>query len=152
MQSDPGKKNISKSDEDLSEIVQSCIDMLSYKGKEKRQTINYDYEPAIWRVFSNLLSNAVKFSPLESSINVNLKKRSNLTLLSIQDHGIGIPDDLKGHIFLSTNDARRVGTAGEQSFGIGLSICKQIVEAHGGKIWFESVSGRGTTFFVELPD
>ena len=160
LQSDPGRKKISKSEEDLAEIVQSCIDMLSYKGKEKRQTIHYDYEQAIvpvdrekiWRVFSNLLSNAVKFSPLESAINVNLRKRSNLTLLSIQDHGIGIPDDLKGHIFLSTNDARRVGTAGEQSFGIGLSICKQIVEAHGGKIWFESVTGTGTTFFVELPD
>lgn len=160
LQSGPDKKKISKSEEDLAEIVQSCIDMLSYKGKEKRQTIHYDYEKAmvpvdrekIWRVFSNLLSNAVKFSPQESAINVNLKKSSNLTLLSVQDHGIGIPDDLKGHIFLSTNDARRVGTAGEQSFGIGLSICKQIVEAHGGKIWFESVSGIGTTFFVELPD
>ncbi|MNY69003.1 Adaptive-response sensory-kinase SasA [compost metagenome] len=69
----------------------------------------------------------------------------------MQDHGIGIPEDLQGHIFHSTNDARRVGTAGEQSFGIGLSICKQIVEAHGGKIWFESASGTGTTFFVELP-
>lgn len=160
LQSGPDKKKISKSEEDLSEIVQSCIDMLSYKGKEKRQTIYYDYERAmvpvdrekIWRVFSNLLSNAVKFSPLESAIKVNLRKRSNLTVLSVQDHGIGIPDDLKGHIFLSTNDARRVGTAGEQSFGIGLSICKQIVEAHGGKIWFESVTGTGTTFFVELPD
>ncbi|WP_229212685.1 tetratricopeptide repeat-containing sensor histidine kinase [Dyadobacter soli] len=160
LQSGPDKKKISKSEEDLAEIVQSCIDMLSYKGKEKRQTIYYDYEQAIvpvdrekiWRVFSNLLSNAVKFSPTESAINVNLKKNSNLTLLSVQDHGIGIPDDLKGHIFLSTNDARRVGTAGEQSFGIGLSICKQIVEAHGGKIWFESITGTGTTFFVELPD
>ncbi|SEI54985.1 Signal transduction histidine kinase [Dyadobacter sp. SG02] len=160
LQAGPDKKKISKSEEDLSEIVQSCIDMLSYKGKEKRQTIHYDYEKAIvpvdrekiWRVFSNLLSNAVKFSPRESAINVNLKKRSNLTLLSVQDHGIGIPDDLKGHIFLSSNDARRIGTAGEQSFGIGLSICKQIVEAHGGKIWFESVTGTGTTFFVELPD
>lgn len=159
LQSGPDKKKISKSEEDLAEIVQSCIDMLSYKGKEKRQTIYYDYEKAmvpvdrekIWRVFSNLLSNAVKFSPQESAINVNLKKRSNLTLLSVQDHGIGIPDDLKGHIFLSTNDARREGTAGEQSFGIGLAICKQIVEAHGGKIWFESVKGTGTTFFVELP-
>lgn len=159
LQSDPGRKKISKSEEDLAEIVQSCIDMLSYKGKEKKQTIHYDYEQAIvpvdrekiWRVFSNLLSNAVKFSPSESAINVNLQKRSNLTLLSIQDHGIGIPDELKGHIFLSTTDARRVGTAGEQSFGIGLSICKQIVEAHGGRIWFESVTGIGTTFFVELP-
>jgi two-component system sensor histidine kinase VicK len=160
LQSDTDRKKISKNEEDLAEIVQSCIDMLSYKGKEKRQTIYYDYEKAmvavdremIWRVFSNLLSNAVKFSPLESAIKVNLKKRSNQTLLSVQDHGIGIPEDLKGQIFHSTNDARRIGTAGEQSYGIGLSICKQIVEAHGGKIWFESASGTGTTFFVELPD
>ncbi|MGG7664374.1 tetratricopeptide repeat-containing sensor histidine kinase [Dyadobacter sp. BHUBP1] len=160
LQSGPDKKKISKSEEDLAEIVQSCIDMLSYKGKEKRQTIHYDYEKAmvpvdrekIWRVFSNLLSNAVKFSPQESAIHVNLKKSSNQTVFSVQDYGIGIPDELKGHIFLSTNDARRMGTAGEQSFGIGLSICKQIVEAHGGKIWFESVGGTGTTFFVELPD
>ncbi len=160
LQSDTDRKKISKNEEDLAEIVQSCIDMLSYKGKEKRQTIYYDYEKAmvavdrekIWRVFSNLLSNAVKFSPQESAIKVNLKKRSNQTLLSVQDHGIGIPEDLKGHIFHPTNDARRIGTAGEQSYGIGLSICKQIVEAHGGKIWFESASGAGTTFFVELPD
>lgn len=160
LQSDTDRKKISKNEEDLSEIVQSCIDMLAYKGKEKRQTIYYDYEKAmvavdrekIWRVFSNLLSNAVKFSPLESAIKVNLKKHSNQTLLSVQDHGIGIPEDLKGQIFHPANDARRVGTAGEQSYGIGLSICKQIVEAHGGKIWFESASGAGTTFFVELPD
>ncbi|MGN7884518.1 ATP-binding protein [Dyadobacter sp. 22481] len=159
LQSETDRKKIVKNEEDLAEIVQSCIDMLSYKGKEKRQTIYYDYEKAmvavdrekIWRVFSNLLSNAVKFSPSESAIKVNLKKRSNQALLSVQDHGIGIPEDLQGHIFHSTNDARRVGTAGEQSFGIGLSICKQIVEAHGGKIWFESASGAGTTFFVELP-
>lgn len=160
LQSDTDRKKISKNEEDLSEIVQSCIDMLSYKGKEKRQTIYYDYEKAmvavdrekIWRVFCNLLSNAVKFSPQESAIKVNLKKRPNQTLLSVQDHGIGIPEDLKGQIFHPTNDARRTGTAGEQSYGIGLSICKQIVEAHGGKIWFESASGAGTTFFVELPD
>ncbi len=160
LQTGPDKKKIGKNEEDLAEIVQSCIDMLSYKGKEKKQTIHYDYEKAlvpvdrekIWRVFSNLLSNAVKFSPSGSAIRVNLQKRSSLTLLTIKDEGIGIPDDLKGQIFLASNEARRIGTAGEQSFGIGLSICKQIVEAHGGRIWFESASGAGTTFFVELPD
>ncbi|WP_374754391.1 sensor histidine kinase [Dyadobacter alkalitolerans] len=47
--------------------------------------------------------------------------------------------------------ANRSGSAGEQSYGIGLSICKQIVEAHDGRIWFESGEERGTTFFVELP-
>ncbi|MCF0069616.1 ATP-binding protein [Dyadobacter sp. CY261] len=159
LQSSPDRKKIIKSEEDLAEIIQSCIDMLSYKGKEKKQTIYYDYAEAmvpvdrekIWRVFSNLLSNAVKFSPAESAIQVNLQKRSDTMLLTIEDKGIGIPEDLKGQIFLHSNVARRTGTAGEQSFGIGLSICKQIVEAHEGKIWFESIGGVGTTFFVELP-
>lgn len=159
LQSSPDRKRIIKSEEDLAEIVRSCIDMLSYKAKEKQQTIHYDYEQAmvpvdrekIWRIFSNLLSNAIKFSPTESSILVDLRKRPDTTLLTIKDKGIGIPEDLKAQIFLPSNDARRVGTAGEQSFGIGLSICRQIVEAHEGKIWFESVNGAGTTFFVELP-
>ncbi|MGV3602110.1 MAG: tetratricopeptide repeat-containing sensor histidine kinase [Dyadobacter fermentans] len=159
LQSSPDRKKIIKNHEDLAEIVRSCIDMLSYKGREKRQTIYYDYDEAlvpvdrekIWRVFSNLLSNAVKFSPVESAIQVKLRKKPDSMLLTIRDHGIGIPEDLKGHIFLYSNDARRTGTAGEQSFGIGLAICKQIVEAHEGKIWFESAGGTGTTFFVELP-
>nr|WP_295923034.1 ATP-binding protein [uncultured Dyadobacter sp.] len=159
LQSGPDRKKIIKSEEDLAEIVRSCIDMLSYKAKEKKQAIHYDYEQAmvpvdrekIWRIFSNLLSNAIKFSSAESAIQVQLRKRSDTTLLTIKDNGIGIPEDLKGQIFRPSNDARRVGTAGEQSFGIGLSICKQIVEAHEGKIWFESVNGAGTTFFVELP-
>ena len=47
-------------------------------------------------------------------------------------------------------DAKRVGTAGEKSFGLGLSICKQIIERHDGKIWFESDNATGTTFYVKL--
>jgi signal transduction histidine kinase len=48
-------------------------------------------------------------------------------------------------------ESKRSGTAGEKSFGLGLSICKQIIESHGGKIWFESKQGEGATFFINLP-
>ena len=60
--------------------------------------------------------------------------------------------DLKGKIFNMFTDARMAGTAGEQSFGLGLAISRQIVEAHGGKIWFENNEEIGTTFYLELPD
>jgi signal transduction histidine kinase len=159
LQSGSARNSISKSEVALEGIVQSCIDMLSHKASEKQQTLDYHYERVtvpvdrekIWRVFSNLLSNAIKFSPVGGAISVNLQTEPAKVLLSVRDNGIGIPEDLKDQIFRPFNNAKRSGTAGEQSFGIGLSICKQIVESHGGRIWFEPLPGSGTSFFVELP-
>ncbi|HEX8278517.1 MAG TPA: ATP-binding protein, partial [Segetibacter sp.] len=68
----------------------------------------------------------------------------------IEDSGIGIPDSLKSKVFDMFTEAKRPGTAGEKPYGLGLSICRQIVEAHGGSICFESEEGKGTTFFVRL--
>lgn len=158
LESTSDRERIAKSDVALQEIVQSCIDMLSHKASEKQQKLHYQYEPVtvpvdrekIWRVFCNLLSNAIKFSQSGSTIRINLQRQSDVVLLSVEDNGIGIPESLKDQIFLPLNNAKRSGTAGEQSYGIGLSICKQIVESHGGTIWFES-KDTGTKFFVELP-
>ncbi|WP_439559469.1 sensor histidine kinase [Dyadobacter sp.] len=158
LQSTTDRDKIIKSEVALEEIVQSCIDMLSYKASEKHQKIDYQFEKVaipvdrekIWRVFCNLLSNAIKFSQAGGTIRVALQVQTKKVLLTVQDNGIGIPAELKDQIFVHLSSAKRSGTAGEQSFGIGLSICKQIVEAHGGRIWFESADD-GTTFFVELP-
>jgi signal transduction histidine kinase len=159
LQSASMRKIVSKTEVSLEEIVQSCVDMLSHKAGEKQQKIDYRFEQVvvpvdrekIWRVFSNLLSNAIKFSPVGSTVWVSLTIQTGTVLLTVKDDGIGIPDHLKDQIFLPFNTAKRSGTAGEQSFGIGLSICKEIVEAHGGAIWYEPVKGSGTMFFVELP-
>ncbi|MCF2497619.1 sensor histidine kinase [Dyadobacter chenhuakuii] len=159
LQSSSDRKRVAKSEVALQEIVQSCIDMLSHKAIEKQQRLDYHYEQVmvpvdrekIWRVFCNLLSNAIKFSQKGGTIRINLKKQDEKVLLTIEDNGIGIPESLKDEVFLPLGSANRSGTAGEQSYGIGLSICKQIVEAHDGRIWFESGKERGTTFFVELP-
>ncbi|MCE6992049.1 tetratricopeptide repeat-containing sensor histidine kinase [Dyadobacter sp. CY323] len=159
LQSSSDREKISKIDVALQEIVQSCIDMLQHKANEKQQVLDFHYEEVtvpvdrekIWRVFCNLLSNAIKFSEPGSTVWVNLERKNEQVVLSVRDNGIGIPENLKDEIFLPSNKARRSGTAGEQSFGIGLSICRQIVDAHGGRIWFESAKGAGTTFFVQLP-
>lgn len=145
---------------DMQTLLKECVEQLKFKADEKDQKINLEIaadilvladREKIWRVLSNLIVNSIKFSPSGSAINVKLFERNQKMELSIKDHGIGIPDELKDKVFDAFTDAKRTGTSGEQPFGLGLSISKQIIEAHGGKIWFESDINKGTTFFLELP-
>src|SRR6202000_2828166 len=84
----------------------------------------------IWRGLSNLISNAIKFSPNGSPIKGQIDKNDNEVKISVSDKGIGIPDDIKDQVFNIFTNAKRPGTAGEKSFGLGLSICQQIMENH----------------------
>jgi signal transduction histidine kinase len=143
---------------ELSSLIQYCADMLKHKLEAKKQRLELHTVPVtlslnhekIWRVISNLVSNAIKFSPVGAAIVINLEKQESNVLLSVQDFGIGIPLEVQDKIFDIFTEARRVGTGGEESYGLGLAISKQIIELHGGKIWFVSTPGKGTTFYVEL--
>jgi signal transduction histidine kinase len=103
------------------------------------------------RVIHNLLSNAVKFSPQGGRIEVSSEIKSNRFRLAIKDHGIGIPFEMQALVFDRFTTAQRQGTSGEASTGLGLYFARQTVDLHGGRIWFESEVGQGTTFFIELP-
>jgi signal transduction histidine kinase len=71
--------------------------------------------------------------------------------ISVHDNGVGIPPEIAGKLFEPFESSiKRKGTSGEQSFGLGLYICRQIIEAHKGRIWFESHPGQGSTFFIAL--
>jgi two-component system sensor histidine kinase VicK len=72
--------------------------------------------------------------------------------ISVKDSGIGIPENMKNKVFNMFTEAKRPGTAGEKSFGLGLSISKQIIEKHAGKIWFERNNSKEVTFYVRLPE
>lgn len=145
---------------DIGEMLQYCVDLLHHKAELKAQQIDFQAGAAIsilanqeklWRVVSNLIANAIKFSPKGTSIHVSLQKGADHIRIAVADNGIGIPEEIAPKIFDMFTDAKRTGTTGEQSFGLGLAISKQIVEAHGGKLWFESKLGNGTVFYVELP-
>jgi signal transduction histidine kinase len=86
-----------------------------------------------------------------ASIMVKMDQGTQNLRISVKDDGIGILPEMQEKIFDLFTEAKRPGTAGEQSFGLGLAISRQIVEAHGGKIWFENNPNKGTTFFVDLP-
>ena len=140
-------------------MINQSIELLRFKAAEKHQEIQFkDTGPIelniireqIWRVLSNLITNAIKFSPDGGLIQVAVIDEGKIIKIAVADNGIGIPDNLKEAIFNMFTDAKRPGTAGERSFGLGLSICRQIIENHEGKIWFESDGSTGTTFYMSL--
>jgi len=155
-----GKGNLNKELVDINSLLNNSVEILGFRAAEKHQHIVTELlskpkelmisREKIWRVISNLISNAIKFSPDGATIGVKATSNENGVIISVTDNGIGIPDNLKDEVFNIFTNAKRPGTAGEKSFGLGLSICQQIVESHHGKIWFES-SNKSTCFYVSLP-
>lgn len=144
---------------DINTLLNNSIELLRFKAAEKSQTIELTTldspeiilisREKIWRVISNLIINAIKFSEIGATIKVNVVRKDKTICVEVNDNGIGIPEANKNKVFNMFTEAKRPGTMGEKSFGLGLSICKQIVEKHNGKLWFES-NDSGTTFYLEL--
>ncbi len=104
------------------------------------------------QALTNLISNAIKFSPAGNEVSINLEAQPNQTLFHIHDEGAGIPADKLDSIFerfqqVDSSDARRKGGT-----GLGLTICRKIIEQHGGHIWVKSQLGQGSTFSFSVPD
>jgi signal transduction histidine kinase/CheY-like chemotaxis protein len=105
----------------------------------------------IQQVLNNLISNPIKYSHSHTTIKVRLTKDENDIVISVKDEGQGIPENERDQLFQAFSKTSVRGTAGEKSTGLGLLICRQIVEAHCGKIWVESKVDMGSTFYVSLP-
>jgi signal transduction histidine kinase len=103
------------------------------------------------QVLRHLLSNAIKFSSKNSRVVLSAKAEGGALVLSVQDFGVGISPEFMGRLFQKFEHEQEALTRDTQGCGLGLAICKLVVEAHGGRIWAESVEGRGSTFFVSLP-
>ena len=102
-------------------------------------------------VIRNLISNAVKFTPRNGTISILAQKNGNDILFSIQDSGIGISTEMLNKLFKIDEKVSRLGTEGEASTGLGLLLCKDFLEKHNGNIWIESVVGKGSIFYFNLP-
>jgi signal transduction histidine kinase len=101
-------------------------------------------------VIQNLLTNAVKFSRTGDIITISNKDYNGKSLICIEDTGVGISKENIGKLFLN-NNFTTIGTKNEKGTGLGLTICKELVELNKGRIWVESTLNVGSKFYVELP-
>ncbi len=146
---------------DLAAFVRECVDELAVAFQDRHLCCALEVLPApalrtvrfdaaqLRKVVVNLLSNALKYTPAEGRIAVSLAQQDHRAHLSIADTGPGIAAPMMERIF---EPYRRGDDAqGTPGVGLGLAICREIVERHGGEIWVESERGRGSTFHVALP-
>jgi signal transduction histidine kinase len=117
---------------------------------ENTPTVCFDQE-RIRQVLNNLLSNAIKFSPMHTLVRLTVLPTPTGVEFSVIDQGQGIRVEEQSKLFGAFQRTSAKPTAGEHSTGLGLSICKRIVELHGGTIGVESEMGRGSRFFFTLP-
>lgn len=146
---------------DLNKVMKEAVSLLQVSAAKKSSRIVENYwdgelivqadKHRIIRVLTNLVNNAIKFSPAGSVICIQTKRQDHHAVFCVSDTGIGIPKEDQEQVFDMLTHTRRRGTEGEISYGMGLSICREIIEAHGGLISLESEVGKGTCFSVQLP-
>lgn len=108
-------------------------------------------QPMINTVIRNIIFNAVKFTNRGGNISITASNTDSDVEVCIQDDGIGMTDVMLSSIFTVEKSKRPLGTDGEKGTGLGLILCKEFVEKHGGKIWVQSELGKGTKVFFTLP-
>lgn len=105
-------------------------------------------------VLRNLVTNAVKFSHPGSAVEIEsqlINNQKGMVQLSVTDHGTGMSDEVKNNLFKIGHQASHPGTQGEQGTGLGLLLCKEFIEKHGGQLWVESTPDEGSCFYATIP-
>ncbi|MGL5833209.1 MAG: ATP-binding protein [Waterburya sp.] len=157
-----GKLNLNWVTLKLALIVNSALETIQLTAETKSITINFDTDDSnalvrgdptrLQQVVWNLLCNAVKFTPEGGQIDVNLSESNSHICLEVKDSGKGIAPEFLPYVFESFRQADTSTTRKFGGLGLGLAICRHLVELHGGQIWAESEGeGQGATFGFELP-
>lgn len=157
-----GRQKLNIASVQMNELLQDTIRSVEHLAREKKVDIIRNWPDSMFlvqcdaaliqQVVYNLLSNAIKFAPEGSGqIRVSMQTNHDELQVWVEDNGKGIPQDLHTLIFDKFFQARNQTLKKPEGTGLGLAICKKIVEMHEGKIWVDSVEGKGSRFIFTLP-
>lgn len=158
-----GELKIHRSNHDLAELVSKAVAMINREAAKKGTRIVFERPPApvilpidpakMKQVIDNLLTNGVKYSPPGSTITISVSRNdaTGTCSLAVRDQGPGIPENERDKLFKDFSRLSSQPTGGEKSTGLGLAICRKIVDAHHGSIGAENLPQGGCEFRVTLP-
>lgn len=144
----------------ISKIIAEQIAENAIIAHNKKITLQHRMEKEIWievdsdmlkTILRNLINNAIKFSYADSNVWISAQERSDDVLITVEDQGKGIHPIIFDRLFRAEFKSSTTGTQNEMGTGLGLLLCKEFVEYHGGKIWAESSINSGSKFLFTLP-
>ncbi len=145
---------------DLKAQAEESIELVAVQATRKNISIVSDFSPGgliigdinmMNTILRNLLTNALKFTPRNGEVRVGIFQNNGFCILSIKDNGIGIPADKMRNLFSIDTAHKTKGTDQEPGTGLGLILCKEFIERHGGRLEVESEVGKGSEFRVIIP-
>lgn len=155
-----GKLKVVYQDIDMVEVTEGVIEIFSMVAELKKISIRletpsklevYADIDMIKTVIRNLLSNAIKFSNEETEILVTVQEQEGMAVVSVKDSGCGIDEENQKKLLHTDTHFSTFGTNNEEGFGLGLLLCQDFVIKNGGRLWFTSAKGEGSTFSFSIP-
>lgn len=144
----------------LSSLLEEIDFLLKNLSEQKKISILYHVDPLqqlmadrnmIHTILRNLITNAIKFTESEGKIEIEAIQKDDALQITVKDNGVGISEYNKEKLFRLSEKITSLGTANEKGTGLGLLLCKEFVEKHGGQIWVESELGKGSSFSFTIP-
>lgn len=154
------EKNFNPVKIDLNEVILSEIESFNISATQKLITLNHSIIPDLFAtadlqmvktILRNLINNAIKYSYLGGEITISATEKEKFVEIVVIDNGVGISQNTQRDLFQRSELHSTRGTKNEYGTGLGLMICKEFVEMHGGIIWIESESGKGSKIRFTLP-
>ena len=155
-----GKKEFFPSEIDVDQVINGVVELLNASALKKSITLSTNLatgckifadKEMISSVLRNLISNAIKFTHPKGKVSVNASCKDNEVRVEVKDSGVGIKPEVMAGLFRIGRNISTPGTQNEEGTGLGLILCMEFISRHNGRLWAESVTGKGSRFIFTLP-